>query len=91
MIYTIEFSKDAEKIVAKYKKSNPSAYKKLSLLLNEIAVQPRTGTGHPEPLTKGNEVTYSRRISAKDRIIYDVYDDTVIVFVISVGGHYKDK
>ena len=91
MKYAIRFSDDAKKVIAKYKKSNPPAYKKLSRLLVEIAEHPREGTGHPEPLTKGNSVTYSRRISANDRIIYDIYDDSIAVLILSVEGHYDDK
>jgi len=91
MNYTIRFSDEAEKVIAKYKKSNPIAYKKLSRLLIEISEHPREGIGHPEPLIKGNSVTYSRRISANNRLIYDVYDDTVVVLILSAEGHYGDK
>jgi len=91
MNYTIRFSVEAEKVIAKYKKSNPIAYKKLSRLLKEISEHPREGTGHPEPLIKGNSVTYSRRISANNRVIYDVYNDIVVVLILSVEGHYGDK
>ena len=91
MNYEIEYSKDADKIIKKYKKSNPAAYKKIFHLIPELAAHPREGTGHPEPLIKGNNVSYSRRISANDRIIYDVYDDIVLVLILSVEGHYSDK
>ena len=57
----------------------------------ELAEHPRTGTGHPEPLISGNSVTFSRRISGKDRLIYDIYDDVVTVLILSMEGHYKDK
>lgn len=91
MIYRIEFSKDASRAVAKYKKSNPILFKKLEKLLYEIMEHPRSGTGHPEPLVSGDSVTYSRRISGKDRLIYDVFEDTVTVLILSVEGHYADK
>ena len=91
MIYTIRFTDEAAKIVEKYKKSNPNAFKKLSKLLVEIAEHPREGTGHPEPLVGGEDITYSRRISGKDRIIYDIYDDISVVLIVSVGDHYSDK
>lgn len=91
MIYRIDFSKEAAKMVAKYKKSNPMLYKKLVKLLDEMMEHPRSGTGHPEPLVAGNSVTYSRRISGKDRLIYDIYDETITVLILSVEGHYKDK
>lgn len=91
MTYKIEFLKDVAKNIAKYKKSNPVFYKKLVTLLDELMEHPRTGIGHPEPLKAGNSITYSRRITAQDRLIYDVYDDTVTVLVIEVEGHYADK
>ena len=52
---------------------------------------PRTGIGHPEALKGGNDVTYSRHITAHDRIIYDIYDDVLVVLVVETEGHYKDK
>ena len=91
MSYTIQYSKDADKIIANYKKSNPIAYKKIAGFIRELAEHPREGTGHPEPLVSGNNITYSRRITSNDRIIYDIYDDIVVVLIVSVGGHYDDK
>ena len=45
----------------------------------------------PEALKGGNDVTYSRHITAHDRIIYDIYDNTLVVLVIDTVGHYSDK
>ena len=45
----------------------------------------------PEALKGGNDVTYSRHITAHDRIIYDIYDNTLVVLVIDTEGHYSDK
>lgn len=91
MIYRIEFAPSIIKQIAKYKKSNIAYYKKLEKLLDEMMEHPRSGTGHPEPLVNGNSTTYSRRITRNDRLIYDIYDDKVLVLVISVEGHYSDK
>ena len=91
MIYRIQFSEAAQQVIKKWKKSNPNSFKKLYRLLPELESHPRTGTGHPEPLKGGNGITYSRRLSGQDRIIYDIYDDVVTVLVISVEGHYNDK
>ena len=91
MKYKVDFTKDAQKVVKKWKKSNPILFKKLVAVLDEISMHPRTGIGHPEPLRGGNDIIYSRRISAHDRIIYDIYDETVTVLVIDVEGHYDDK
>ena len=78
-------------MAAKFKKSNPIMFKKYSALLDEIVEHPRTGRGHPKPLVLGNDITYSRHISANNRIIYDIYDDIVVVMILSVEGHYGDK
>jgi toxin YoeB len=91
MSYQIEFTPKADEILAKYKKSNPIAFKKISRFMPELAEHPRTGTGHPEPLKEGDSVTYSRRINANDRLIYDVYDEKVTVLILTIGGHYDDK
>lgn len=91
MSYRLEFTPVANQTIAKYKKSAPVQYKKLVRLLEELMVHPRTGTGHPEPLKAGNSITYSRRISQRDRLIYDIYDDVITVLVLTVEGHYGDK
>ena len=82
-MYKIEFTQVAIKTTSKYKK--------LVKLLNELMEHPRTGTGHPEPLKSGDLITYSRRISKNDRLIYDIYDEKVTVLVLTVEGHYDDK
>ncbi len=91
MMYRIDFENEVLKTIAKYKKSNPNRYKKLAKLLDDIAEHPRTGLGHPEPLVGGNSITYSRHIAGKDRIIYDIHDESISVYVLEVEGHYKDK
>ena len=91
MRYIIDISDHADKIIRKWKKSNPQLFKKYPRISHELADHPRTGTGHPEPLRGGNDITYSRRLSAHDRIIYDIHDETVTVLVIDVEGHYDDK
>lgn len=91
MSYTIEFSSGVQKAIKKWKKSNPTALKKLYNLLPELEAHPRSGTGHPEPLKGGDGITYSRRLTAHDRVIYEIYDDTVMVLIIEVEGHYSDK
>lgn len=40
---------------------------------------------------RGSDVTYSRHITANDRIIYDIYDDRISVLIIQAEEHYNDK
>lgn len=90
-MYSIRFEAKADKIVAKWKKSNPILFKKLRNVLQDIMQHPRTGIGHPEPLVGGGDITYSRHISAHGHIIYNIHDEEVYVVVVELEGHYKDK
>lgn len=90
-MYAIKFDQPVVKIIAKWKKSNPILFRKLRKIIEAIAADPRDGIGHPEPLVGGGGITYSRRISAHNRIIYRIYDDEVVVLVIELEGHYGDK
>lgn len=90
-MYTIKFDDPVVKVIAKWKKSNPILFKRLEKIVKAIAEDPRHGIGHPEPMVGGGNITYSRHISAHDRIIYDIHDDEVYVVVVEVEGHYDDK
>ena len=91
MTYTIRVSKRADKVISKWKKSNPNLFKKYKDIYKELMEHPKTGLGHPEALIGGGDVTWSRHITAHDRIIYDIYDDVVEVYVLEVEGPYNDK
>lgn len=91
MTYNLDFTEAAKQSIAKFKKSDPPSFKKVCKLLDELQIHPRTGTGHPEPLKGGNDVTYSRAINKKDRLVYDIYDDVVTVLVLTSEGYYSDK
>lgn len=91
MMYKVEYSKAADKTLRKWKKSNPVLFKKATKVLFDIMQHPRTGIGHPEALVGGNDITWSRHITADDRIVYDIYDERITVLVIQTESHYKDK
>ncbi|MDR1973441.1 MAG: Txe/YoeB family addiction module toxin [Bacteroidales bacterium] len=92
MAYTIDFSDSAREGIARLKKSEPAAHKKLDKLIAELEDHPYTGTGHPERLKGGYYAEcYSRRISEKHRLIYQINDDIVVVHVLAAYGHYNDK
>lgn len=91
MMYTIKFDDAVIKVIAKWKKSNPILFKKFEKIVKAIAKDPRHGIGHPEPMVGGGDITYSRHISAHDRIIYNIHDEEVYVIVVELEGHYNDK
>ena len=90
-MYEVKVSTDADKVIRKWKKSNPQLWKKYQKIYHELMDHPRTGLGHPEALKGIKDITWSRHVSAHDRIIYDIYDEIITVLVVEVEGHYDDK
>lgn len=62
--------------------------KKINALLNNTMRKPFEGIGKPEPL-KHRQGYWSRRIDEKNRVIYKVEGDSLII--AAVRGHYDDK
>jgi len=90
--YIIKFSDEAEEGKDKLQKSgDKQAMKKLNSLIDELREHPKTGTGKPKPLKGFDTDRWSRRITEKHRLIYDIFEEVVIVEVIQVYGHYDDK
>jgi len=90
--YSLEISSKARKELQLHHKSgNKSVIKKIELIFLELSNTPYEGTGNPEALKYNLSGYWSRRINKKDRIIYKVYEDRVVVLIVSAIGHYGDK
>lgn len=90
--YKVIIRPEAEKDLIKHKKSgDKSAIKKITAIIADLENHPFTGIGQPEPLKHELSGLWSRRINQKHRMIYEVEDKIVTVFVISAFGHYGDK
>ena len=90
--YKIAISESAKKHLVEWKRSGKvSAIKKIERIFKELSENPFKGVGSPEQLKFNFANCWSRRINKKDRIIYQVDEDMVTVFVISARGHYSDK
>jgi len=91
MKYTVKLTERAAVGIERFRMSgDKSSLKKIDALLEELVLHPRTGTGHPEQL-KGYENRWSRRITQKHRLVYEIEEDVVVVLVISLYGHYDDR
>ena len=90
-MYRIDFDPSVDKIIKKWVKSNPIFNKQLKKIVKELQENPRTGLGHPEALKGGGDVIYSRHINRNNRIISEIHDQEVFVFVFELEGHYSDK
>ena len=88
----IEFSDKAKADLDFWIKSgNKGILNKIYSLIEDIQLHPFEGIGKPEPLKHELSGYWSRRINAKDRMIYKVEENIVTVFIISALGHYSDK
>jgi toxin YoeB len=91
IVYEIDFTDHAQIEVEKLKKSEKQAYNKLVKLLLEIKKHPYKGTGKPKRLKGNLSGAYSRRITRKHRLVYEIHEDVITVLILSVEGHYDDK
>lgn len=90
--YSLEISSKARKeLQVHYKSGNKSVIRKIEQIFLELSVSPYEGTENLEALKYKLSGYWSRRINHKDRIIYKVYEDKVVVVIVSAIGHYVDK
>jgi toxin YoeB len=67
---------------------NPKMLPKSIRLIGETTRSPRTGTGKPERLKHLGGEVWSRRITEKDRLVYDIQSD--VITIIACRFHYDD-
>ena len=92
MSYSITITLEANQDILNLRKSGDKmALKKLDILLNELREHPKTGTGKPEMLRNRLSGLWSRRITDKHRLIYEINDEMVHVIILNTYGHYSDK
>ncbi|MCK5802402.1 MAG: type II toxin-antitoxin system mRNA interferase toxin, RelE/StbE family [Lentisphaeria bacterium] len=84
MTYRVRFTRQASKDV---KKLAPKLREKLKgILRNRLAVDPYSGKALVGEL-KGY---YSVRLSYRDRIVYSIHDDELVVLVVRAKTHYGE-
>lgn len=91
MAYSLEFKKQATQDLLLLSQNEPKAFAKAQTMIAELREHPRTGTGKPEPLSGDRAGQWSRRITKKHRLIYEIHDTEVIVLTLTAYGHYADK
>ena len=88
--YRVIIKPTAEKDLSKHKKAGSiSSIKKILKILAELQEHPRSGTENPEELKYELKGFWSRRINKKDRIIYEIQEDIVTVYILSAIDHYE--
>ncbi len=91
MSYKIAFLSQARKDFDEWKKTDAKTVGKIKEILRDISEHPFTGIAKPEPLKNNLAGKWSRRINKTDRIIYSVDGQTIVVYIISMKGHYQNK
>lgn len=90
-MYLLDYTPKAREDMARLKKSEPKAFAKVYDLLAELMDHPRTGTGHPHQLSGDRAGQWSRSITKKHRLVYEIHDNEIVVLVLASYGHYDDK
>ena len=91
MLYDVRYTPEANTGLAKLFKSEPKVFQKAKRFIEELKEHPKTGLGHPEPLKGKPEGRWSREITKKHRLVYQIIDTQVIVLILAAYGHYEDK
>ena len=90
--YIIQLSKRAFRDLQSVKKSGRKLdMKKLEVLFLELELHPKSGTGSPEKLRYYEGEVWSREVNKKDRLVYEIFDEDLLVIVIQSLGHYDDR
>lgn len=90
-MYSIIYAPRAVEDLLRLQRSEPAAYKKAAIFIEELKEHPKTGTGHPEQLKGKPENRWSRQISKKHRLVYRIFETEVYIEVLTAYGHYDDK
>ena len=85
----ITFAEDAWEEYLYWQTQDKKTLKKINNLLKAIQREPFIGVGKPEPLKDSLNGEWSRRINEKDRLVYMISNESIIV--TQCKGHYNDK
>jgi toxin YoeB len=79
--YKTIFTKLALEDVSALKRKDPRAYKKLEIFIHELQIHPSVGTGHPKMLSGDRAGQWSRRVTAKHRLVYVIEEEKAEVVI----------
>lgn len=80
------FSDFAWQEYVQWQTEDKKTLQKINDLIKDIDRNGYEGIGKPEPLKHDLTGYWSRRITAKDRLVYRIMDDTI--YIIGCKGHY---
>lgn len=88
MKYELEFTRKAERMLIKYIKGNPLLEKKFltafeTLLNDQFSPSLRTH----KVVSKDFGMAFSSRVTGDIRVIWNYYEDQVIILIYTIGSH----
>lgn len=87
----VSFSENAWDEYLDWQAEDRKTLKKINALIKDIFRNgPLNGLGKPEALRGDLSGAYSREISKKDRLLYEITEEGTL-FILSCKGHYGDK
>ncbi|WP_254563157.1 Txe/YoeB family addiction module toxin [Dyadobacter diqingensis] len=90
--YSLNVSDKAKKDLAQlYKSGDKALVNRIERIFTELSDDPYNGIGKPEQLKHNLAGLWSRRLDKKHRLVYQVIEESITVFVIAAKGHYSDK
>ena len=91
-LWTVKLTRHAEKDLRFWYKTNKSVYQKCLEILNQLETDPTNldTVGQPEWLKKPLSGCMSRRITERDRCVYEVLKKERIIKVLQMRFHYDD-
>lgn len=72
-----------------FEREDKQKYKRIIALIKDIMRNGYNGIGKPEALREDLSGFWSRRIDEKNRLVYKLEDDSVLI--AQCGSHYQDK
>ena len=75
----ITFAEDAWDEYLYWQSQDKKTLKKINSLLKAIQREPFSGEGKPEPLKGSSNGEWSRRINEKDRLVYSITKENIII------------
>ena len=89
MSRNLTFTSTAWNEYSEWQKQDKKIANRINLLIKDIQRSPFEGLGKPEPLKENLSGFWSRQITEKHRIVYEVSKDNLKI--MQVENHYDDK
>jgi len=86
LIQNIVLTETAQEDLIFWQETSPGTLQKINALIESILKDPGSGIGKPEKLKYELSGMWSRRINHKDRMVYEVESNTLII--LQLRDHY---